>query len=266
MRIGELAGAVGVTTRAVRHYHRIGLLPEPPRQSNGYREYTLRDAVELARIRRLTDLGLSLDEVKAAVADDAGKDLVEILAELDADLARQEKEIQKRRNRLGSLLQQAWQNGQLPAETPVSPALASLFEGMTRAAARLPGPEPAMAAKERELLALLETGAPARERDWLHAMGQEMSADAEAMGRAYAVYARMDALAGAAEDDPRVEETARALVESIPDEAVRAMTAAGGEGGSTAAGGFADAFFAEFAPAQAAAVRRAIELFGERAG
>ncbi len=45
MRIGEIAGIVGVSTRAVRHYHRIGLLPEPPRRANGYREYTLRDAV-----------------------------------------------------------------------------------------------------------------------------------------------------------------------------------------------------------------------------
>ena len=31
MRIGELAAAVGVTTRTVRHYHHLGLLPEPER-------------------------------------------------------------------------------------------------------------------------------------------------------------------------------------------------------------------------------------------
>ena len=60
MRIGELAAAVGVTTRTVRHYHHQGLLPEPERRPNGYREYTLRHAVVLARIRRLTELGLGL--------------------------------------------------------------------------------------------------------------------------------------------------------------------------------------------------------------
>ncbi len=49
MRIGELAGLVGISTRAVRHYHRVGLLAEPARTANGYREYSLRDAVELAR-------------------------------------------------------------------------------------------------------------------------------------------------------------------------------------------------------------------------
>jgi len=87
MRIGELAGLVGISTRAIRHYHHVGLLPEPARKANGYREYSLRDAVELARVRRLTELGLSLDEVGDALARDAGRDLVEILRELDAGLA-----------------------------------------------------------------------------------------------------------------------------------------------------------------------------------
>jgi DNA-binding transcriptional MerR regulator len=78
MRIGEVAGLVGISARAVRHYHRVGLLPEPARKANGYREYSLRDAVALARVRRLTELGLSLDEAGGVLAGDAGRDLVEI--------------------------------------------------------------------------------------------------------------------------------------------------------------------------------------------
>ncbi|MFH8410249.1 MerR family transcriptional regulator [Streptomyces sp. NPDC018019] len=265
MRIGELAAIAGITTRAVRHYHRIGLLPEPPRQPNGYREYSLRDAVELARIRRLTELGLSLDEVKDVLADDAGKDLVEVVAELDADLARQEEAIRQRRARLRELLQQAGRTGRLPAEAPVSPELAAVFEDMARASASLPGPEPAMAAKERQLLALLETGSPGGDRSWLGAMVHSLTADPEAVRRAYAVYAQLDELAEAAEDDPRVEETARAIAGSIPDEALQAMTVRE-DGDAGAHGAFADAFFADFAPAQAAAVRRAIVLLRERAG
>jgi DNA-binding transcriptional MerR regulator len=70
MRIGELAGLAGISTRAIRHYHHVGLLPEPSRKANGYREYSLRDAVELARVRRLTELGLSLDELADSPADD----------------------------------------------------------------------------------------------------------------------------------------------------------------------------------------------------
>ncbi|MFE5026019.1 MerR family transcriptional regulator [Streptomyces sp. NPDC056656] len=264
MRIGELAGIAGITTRAVRHYHRIGLLPEPPRQPNGYREYSLRDAVELARIRRLTELGLSLDEVKDVLADDVGKDLVEILTELDADLARQEEAIRRRRARLRLLLGQAEHTGQLPAEAPVSPELTALFADMARASARLPGPEPAMAAKERELLALLETGSPGGDRGWLDALVHTLNADSDAMRRAYEVYAQLDELAEATEDDVRVEAAARAIVDSIPEAAARAMNIpADGDVGEDR--GFADALFSDFTPAQAAAVRRAIQLLQERA-
>ncbi|MBV9384521.1 MAG: MerR family transcriptional regulator, partial [Streptosporangiaceae bacterium] len=68
MPIGELARLAGVSTRAIPHYHQIPLLPEPARTANGYREYSLRDAVELARVRRLAELGLSLAEVADALA------------------------------------------------------------------------------------------------------------------------------------------------------------------------------------------------------
>jgi DNA-binding transcriptional MerR regulator len=82
MRIGELAGLVGISTRAIRHYHHVGLLAEPARKTNGYREYSLRDAVELARVRRLTELGLSLDEVGDALAGDASSDTATLIRQL----------------------------------------------------------------------------------------------------------------------------------------------------------------------------------------
>src|SRR5258707_12588854 len=97
MRIGELAGLVGISTRAIRHYHRVGLLAEPARTANGYREYSLRDAVELARVRRLTELGLSLDEAGDALAGDAERAVGEILRELDPRPARQEADLRHRR-------------------------------------------------------------------------------------------------------------------------------------------------------------------------
>jgi DNA-binding transcriptional MerR regulator len=87
MRISELAALVGVSTRTVRHYHHVGLLPEPVRLANGYRDYRLRDAVALARVRRLAELGLSLDEIRDVLADDQDRELREVLEELDADLA-----------------------------------------------------------------------------------------------------------------------------------------------------------------------------------
>ncbi len=37
LTIGQLAAYAGVTVRAVRHYHQVGLLPEPERDASGYR-------------------------------------------------------------------------------------------------------------------------------------------------------------------------------------------------------------------------------------
>ncbi|MEO3842148.1 MerR family transcriptional regulator [Streptomyces sp. B22F1] len=272
MRIGELAALAGVTTRTVRHYHRIGLLPEPARRANGYRVYTLRDAVGLARVRRLTELGLSLDEVRDALADDIGKELHEILAELDADLARQEAALRQRRARLAGMLRHA-EGGGLTAEGPVSPELAAVFADMSRTSAALGVPEPASAAKERELLALLDTTADDAHRGWLGALLHALSADPDAMTRAYEIYARLDELADAEVADPRVAELARDVVAVMSDEAL-ALMAAGPDAAGTGAAedgdegreAFAEMFFADFPPAQAEVMRRAMALLEERSG
>nr|BFE81077.1 hypothetical protein GCM10020093_036780 [Planobispora longispora] len=134
MRIGELAALVGVSTRTVRHYHHLGLLPEPVRLSNGYREYRLRDAVMLARVRRLAELGLSLDEIRDVLADDRGKELREVLAELDADLARQQEAIALRRARLAVLLAEA----DLHPDSTVSPDVAAALRDLSAGARRSP--------------------------------------------------------------------------------------------------------------------------------
>ena len=238
MRIGELAGLVGISTRAIRHYHRIGLLPEPVRKANGYREYSLRDAIELAR--------------------DAGRDLAEILRELDADLARQEAGLRQRRARLARL-RQAEAGGKPSEQAPVSPELTELFDRMARIAAEHPEPEPAMAAKDRELMALLETASPARGTGWLDVLTRTLNSDPGAAERAYAVYAGLDELAGCPADDPRVEATAQAIVAAIPEPARQAIRFPDG-GFAETDRGFAAAFYADFAPAQAAAIRRAVDL------
>ncbi|MFF3844118.1 MerR family transcriptional regulator [Streptomyces sp. NPDC002328] len=246
MRIGELAEAVGVTTRTVRHYHHLGLLPEPERRANGYRDYTLRHAVTLARIRRLTELGLGLAEVRDVLADDAGKDLVEVLTELDEDLARQETALRERRARLRALLDAE----ELPAEGPVSPELAALFTG-------IPASASPMAARDREVLALIDTAATPAERERLLAAVGAVVASPEAVARAHEAYALLDALADAAPDDPRVENAARRLAECTPTELL--PQPADIDHDHT----FLRALYADFAPAQAEAVRRALRLLAE---
>ena len=53
MRIGELAQRVGVSTDTLRFYERSGLLPNPGRAVNAYRDY---DEKDVEHIRLLIDL------------------------------------------------------------------------------------------------------------------------------------------------------------------------------------------------------------------
>ena len=60
MRIGEMARLADVSAKTVRYYEGIGLMPEPDRNANGYRDY---GAEHLERLRFIKDAqaaGLSL--------------------------------------------------------------------------------------------------------------------------------------------------------------------------------------------------------------
>jgi DNA-binding transcriptional MerR regulator len=68
MRIGELADAVGVSTKTIRYYESIGVLHEPARTTAGYRDYS-RDSLESLRfIRAAQAVGLTLGEIREIVA------------------------------------------------------------------------------------------------------------------------------------------------------------------------------------------------------
>jgi len=70
MRIGDLAKQLGVTPKTLRHYERIGLLGRPGREDNNYRVYDVAAAERLREVVGLRALGLSLDQVRAVLADD----------------------------------------------------------------------------------------------------------------------------------------------------------------------------------------------------
>jgi len=68
VRIGELADRIGITTKTIRFYESIGLLPDPSRTSSGYRAYEEADAERLTFIKTAQRLSLSLDEIKEIIA------------------------------------------------------------------------------------------------------------------------------------------------------------------------------------------------------
>jgi len=66
MRIGEVAERTGLTTRTIRYYEQIGLLPADQGRAKGrHRQYDATDVEQLSLIRVLTTvMGCSLDEVR----------------------------------------------------------------------------------------------------------------------------------------------------------------------------------------------------------
>jgi DNA-binding transcriptional MerR regulator len=68
LMIGALARATGVTTKTIRYYEQVGVLPAPGRSEAGYRQYTKRDVHRLLFIRRARALGLSLKDLKVLTA------------------------------------------------------------------------------------------------------------------------------------------------------------------------------------------------------
>lgn len=97
MRSGELARLAGVTVRTLRHYHEVGVLAEPRRNSNDYRDYDLHDLVRLLRIKRLAAVGVPLERMPGLLDDVDGGEPGALLDELDAELAAQIDQLTRRR-------------------------------------------------------------------------------------------------------------------------------------------------------------------------
>ncbi|CAN5684093.1 MerR family transcriptional regulator [soil metagenome] len=87
----------------MRHYHQVGLLDEPDRRSNGYKQYNVAHLVRLVRIKRLVDLGFSLPQI--AEMGDADDHPEEALRTLDAELAATIERLQAARGELAVILE-----------------------------------------------------------------------------------------------------------------------------------------------------------------
>ena len=74
MRSGQLAELAGVSTDLLRHYERIGVLPQAQRSANGYRAYPPEALSRVRAVRRAVALGFTLAELAQffAVRDRGG--------------------------------------------------------------------------------------------------------------------------------------------------------------------------------------------------
>jgi DNA-binding transcriptional MerR regulator len=153
LTIGQLAGYAGVTIKAVRVYHDRGLLPEPPRDSSGYRRYGAEHAVQLVRIRTLAAAGVPLARIRELLA--AGpEEFAAAIVEIDRDLRERAAALVRTREQITELRA----GDALFVSPPVAGYLAALREaGISERTVRL----------ERDLWILLQSVSPGHAAAWV---------------------------------------------------------------------------------------------------
>lgn len=194
LTIGRLAEYVGVTPRAIRHYHALGLLPEPGRNSSGYRSYDAQAVVDLHRIKVLADAGVPLSRVRELVdaEPDAFRDAA---AQIDAELQARIAELESTRQSLDRLAAQG--------EPFLPPRVTRMHDEM-----RALGVSERTLQMERDAWLLIQVLYPDLVATWIGTQ-QAMLNDPDYRD----LYLRTDQAFDYPADDPRIEEIARATVE-----------------------------------------------------
>lgn len=129
MAISDLAKATGVKVVTIRYYEQAGLLPVPPRTEGNYRTYKPEHLRRLQFIRRLRDLGFTLEQVRdlLRLASDRNQSCDEVDRITNQHLVDVEQKIRDLQNLASELrrLSQCCQGGGQIAECRIIEALSS---------------------------------------------------------------------------------------------------------------------------------------------
>ncbi|MGW4835039.1 MerR family transcriptional regulator [Streptomyces globisporus] len=139
VKIGDAAAFAGCTPRAIRHYHEIGLLPEPERGGDDRRRYGYEDMIRMLWIRRMADAGIVLEDIReafAAGADSAGAHggdgIEDMLERVEESLAAEEAALRRQRTAVQRMRVEGSRMGLL--SDLVTDRLKGLSEGSLRQA------------------------------------------------------------------------------------------------------------------------------------
>ena len=102
LTISQLAKYVGVTARAIRHYHSLGLLPEPSRDESGYRRYGADAVIALTRIKTLANAGVPLSQIETLMESSAD-DFKAAISSIKADITKRVAQLEETKRRLDAL-------------------------------------------------------------------------------------------------------------------------------------------------------------------
>jgi DNA-binding transcriptional MerR regulator len=103
LTIGQVAAYVGVTIRAIRHYHQRGLLTEPDRDVSGYRRYDAAAVVDLIKIKTLADSGVPLGRIKELLQAEPDE-FTDAVDQIDKALDAKIRELAEQKRRIAGLV------------------------------------------------------------------------------------------------------------------------------------------------------------------
>lgn len=190
LTIGQLAAYAGVTVRAVRHYHQIGLLPEPERDASGYRRYGAMAVVSLIKIRTLAGAGVPLSQIGQMLEADASA-FAEAVQRIDGHLRAEIERLETSRKQIAQLT--AGDSLALP------PEVVSYLDRL-----REIGASERMVEGERDGWILIAARWPDRIREFIP--GKLAQLEDPRLVRLYRILSEI--LESDAGDDPRLEEAA----------------------------------------------------------
>jgi DNA-binding transcriptional MerR regulator len=187
--IVEVARMAGVTSRTLRHYDAVGLVPPAYVASNGYRHYETEQLLRLQEVLLLRQLGLGLDAIAQVLAGQ--RDRVEALRGHEQWLRGETERLAQLADTVARTITHLEEGTTMTAE--------EVFEGFARAQARA---EEDLVGRYGEEVRTHFATARERTKDW----GREDYASAQA--RAEALDAAMAQLlrSGAAPGDPAVQD------------------------------------------------------------
>lgn len=112
MKIGEIATRAGVSTKTIRYYENIGVIPDAERAPNGYRTYDQTTVDRLSFVRDAQAAGLSLTEINLILAlrDEGETTCHHVISMLEShlnDVDRQLAELTRTRQRLEEMTRTA---------------------------------------------------------------------------------------------------------------------------------------------------------------
>ena len=241
LTIGQVAAYAGVTVRAVRHYHQIGLLPEPERDASGYRRYGATAVVSLIKIRTLANAGVPLSHIGQMLQADAPA-FAEAVQSIDSRLRDEIERLETSRKQIAQL---AGDSLALP------PEVTSYLDRL-----REIGASERMVAAERDGWILVVARWPGRVREWMP--GKLAQLDNPQLVRLYRLGSEL--LETGAGDDPRAEEFADIMASLLEQAYASGEIDPAGVANDDLAFDFLDALAVESDPR----VERILDLLRER--